>query len=110
MGKKIRVKPGKAQSRFGMIFGIAFCCIGLFVVIPTFGPFGILWTAAAFYITYANYRNGFTDKPITTHEIIVEDDENSIEGRLKKLDSLYNQGLITRDEYDEKRKQILNEI
>ena len=30
----------------------------------------------------------------------------SIEGRLKKLDSLYNQGLITRDEYDEKRKQI----
>ena len=27
-----------------------------------------------------------------------------------KLDSLYNQGLITRDEYDEKRKQILNEI
>ena len=110
MSKKIRVKPGKTQSKFAMIIGIVFVCIGFFVVIPTFGPFGILWTGIACFIVYSNYRNGFTDNPMTTHEIIVEDGEGSIEERLKTLDSLYNQGLITRDEYDEKRQKILSEL
>lgn len=111
MAKKIKVKPGKAQSKFAMVFGLIFVCIGIFVVIPTFGPFGILWTSAAAFIVYANYRNGFTDKPMTTHEIIVEEsDSESIEERLKTLESLYNQRLITKEEYDEKREKILNEI
>ena len=113
MKKRIRARHSKAASKFAMFVGIAFCCIGFFVVIPMAGPFGILWTAVAVYITYANYRDGFTDNPIGAYEIHVDDIENqsdSIEERLKKLDSLYNQGLITRDEYDEKRKQILNEI
>ena len=111
MAKKIKVKPGKAQSKFSMFFGLIFVCIGIFVAIPVFGPFGILWTCAAAFIVYANYRNGFTDKPISTHEIIVEEsDSESIEERLKTLESLYNQRLITKEEYDEKRKQILNEI
>ena len=33
-----------------------------------------------------------------------------IEQKLRKLDSLYQQGLITRDEYDSKRKEFLDEF
>lgn len=109
MSKKIRVKPGKTQSKFGMIVGIGFICFGLFVAIPIFGLFGLLWTGVAVFITYTNYRNGFTDKPMSSYEIDIED-SHSIENRLKNLDSLYNQGLITREEYDAKRKEILNDI
>ncbi|MEE0967542.1 MAG: SHOCT domain-containing protein [Bacilli bacterium] len=109
MSKRIKVRPGKTQSKFAMIVGIVFCCIGVFIVIPVFGPFGILWTGVAAYITYSHYRNGYTDRPMATYEIDVDDD-HSIENRLKNLDSLYNQGLITREEYDSKRKEILEDI
>ena len=74
MSKKIHVRPGKGQSKFGFVVGIIFCLIGLFFAIPTFGLFGILWTAVAGYITYVNYRNGFTDKQIDSH--VIEIDEN----------------------------------
>jgi len=118
MSKKIRVKPGKSQSKFGFIIGILFCLIGLVVVIPTFGPFGIIWTAVAGYITYVNYRNGFTDKQIVSHVIEIDDSDShsanvekeSVEERLKKLTDLYMQSLITREEYEQKRKEILDEL
>tara|TARA_Y100001970_G_scaffold287446_1_gene412126 strand:- start:6234 stop:6782 length:549 start_codon:yes stop_codon:yes gene_type:complete len=35
---------------------------------------------------------------------------NSIESKLKKLKSLFDQKLITQEEYDKKRKEILNEM
>ncbi len=34
----------------------------------------------------------------------------SVVGRLKKLKSLYDQGLITQEDYDAKRKQILDSL
>ena len=115
MGKRIKVKPSKAQSRLSMVFGLIFCLIGLFIVIPTFGPFGILWTAAAAWGTFVNFKNGFTDDGVPTKEIIIEDSDpgvssSNIESRLTQLDSLYNKGLISRDEYNEKRKDILNDL
>ena len=145
MSKKIHVRPGKTQSKAGFIVGIIFCLIGIVVVIPTFGPFGILWTAAAGWIAYSHYRNGFTDKPIATQVIEVEGDgeditvtkhsgfgaqaytaenagseygtserdktsQESVEERLRKLQSLYDQMLITRDEYEAKKKDILDDL
>ena len=140
MAKKIHVRPGKGQSKFGFVVGIIFCLIGLFVVIPTFGLFGVLWTAAAGWIAYSHYRNGFTDKPIDSHVIEVDENgndvtvtthtglgrhsyeavgmvkepeaskhESSVE-RLKELNNLYMQALITKEEYDQKKKQILDEL
>ena len=110
--KKIKVKPGKTQSKAGFFVGIAFMLIGCFVVIPIFGPFGILWTAAAGFITYTHYKNGYTNEGIATHEIVIEDgnEEEDIEAKLKKLESIYNQGLITEEEYQEKRKEFLQEF
>ena len=74
MAKKIHMRPGKGQSKFGFVVGIIFCLIGLVVVVPTFGLFGLLWTGVAGYITYVNYRNGFTDRQIDSH--VIEIDEN----------------------------------
>lgn len=42
--KRIKVKPGKTQSRMGFIVGLLFVVFGIFVAIPTFGLFGIVWT------------------------------------------------------------------
>ena len=107
MARKIHVRPGKGQSKVGFVVGIIFCLIGLVIVIPTFGLIGIFWTAIAGYITYANYRNGFTDKQIDSHVIEIDDDG---EERLRKLQRLYDQALITREEYDQKKKEILEEL
>ena len=141
MSKKIHVRPSGAQSKAGFAVGIVFCLIGLFIVIPIFGPFGILWTAVAGWITYVNWRNGFSDNKIDSHVIEVEDtdpnnvtvtshrgfgtsytvsdtgqssfghsDGNDIENRLKSLQSLYDQRLITKEEYEEKKQEILKEL
>lgn len=117
--KRIKVKPGKTQSKIGFIVGIAFVLLGCFVVIPTFGPFGLLWTAVAGMIAFSHFKNGFSEDGIATHEIIIEDSEDvkqllddgeDIETKLIKLNSLYEQRLITKEEYDEKRKELLKEF
>lgn len=113
--KRIKVRPGKTQSKFGVIVGVVFILIGCFVVIPIFGPFGILWTAGAAFITYSHYKNAYTEDGMPTHEIVIDDNDSSntgedIEAKLKKLESLYNQGLITQEEYQKKRKEFLNEF
>ena len=117
MAKNIRVKPGKAGSILGLIMGCIFVGVGLFVVIPTFGPFGIFWTLAAAAIAVVNGINVFSQKEITTSAIVVEDDfpqgdasAHSPEERLRQLEDLYQKGLITREEYDQSRKRILEEL
>ena len=133
MSKRIHVRPGRGQSKMGFVVGIIFCFIGLFLVIPTFGLFGVFWTAVAGWITYVNYKNGFTNEQIDSHVIEIEDDgrdvtvtkhsgyhtyfydmENksgqSAEERLKKLQNLYNKSLITYEEYEQKKKEILDEL
>ena len=107
--KKIKVKPGKTQSKIGFVVGLVFVLIGCVLVIPTFGLFGIIWTALAGVITFTHFKNAFCDKGVATHEIIIEDgieatqsfDEEDIEAKLIKLNSLYEQRLITKEEYDE---------
>ena len=117
--KKIKVKPGKTQSKLGFIVGILFVVFGVFVAIPTFGVFGLIWTGAAAVIAFMNYKNGFSDEGVATHEIIIEegmevpesvDAGSDIEAKLIKLNSLYEQRLITKEEYDEKRKELLKEF
>lgn len=119
--KRIRVKPGKTQSKMGFAVGIIFVLIGCFVVIPIFGPFGILWTIIAGFIAFSHYKNGFTEEGMATHEIVIDEEdgmtvsgnnvmENDIEAKLLKLESLYNQGLINHEEYEAKRKEFLEEF
>ena len=122
--KRVRVKPGKAQSTVSFVVGLAFVLVGLVMVVPTFGPFGLLWTAGAAAITVINGLNAFGKKGVPTMEIYSEEDEESpleqeqpdqaastaltARERLEQLDSLKQAGLITGQEYQAKREEILN--
>ena len=137
MSKKIHVRPSSSQSKVGFGVGIIFCLIGLFIAIPIFGLFGVFWTAVAGWITYTHWRNGFSDNKIDSHVIEIEDtdpenitvtshrgfgtsytagesggstESNTVEKRLKSLQSLYDQRLITKEEYEEKKQEILKEL
>ena len=135
MSKRIHVRPGKGQSKVGFAVSILFCIVGVFFAIPTFGLFGVVWTAVVGWIAYSNYKNGFTDEPLDSHVIDIEDDgqnvtatryggvyrnysyeeeetgnADSVEERLRKLQSLYDQSLITYEEYEQKKKEILDEL
>ncbi len=128
--KRIKVKPGKTQSKAGFIVGIIFCIIGCVFVIPMAGPIGIIWTGVAGLITVMNYWNGFSEKGVATHEIIIDESDDAtelnrgtagdggqaeparedIETKMKKLHSLYEQRLITLSEYEAKRKELLDKF
>ncbi|MBP3701646.1 MAG: SHOCT domain-containing protein [Lachnospiraceae bacterium] len=117
MRRRVRVKPGKTQSMMGMVVGVIFCLIGLFIAIPIFGLFGVFWTAVAVAITVTNGINAFSEKGVPTHEIYVDEyedgyemEDQSVKERLETAKKLYEEGIITKEEYEEKRRQLINEI
>ena len=133
--KKVSVNPGKAQSVMGAVVGLVFCALGVFVAIPTFGIFGIFWTVIAAVIAVSNIANAVGKKGVSTHEIVIEDDEPhnvdhdrefttcakldengmanteliAVEKRLSSLKDLYGAGIITKQEYEERRAKIIDE-
>lgn len=128
--RRVTYRPSKAQGTFGMIWGGIFILIGLFVVIPTFGPFGLLWTLAAIGITVMNGYQAF-GKKYTGPEITIEEDSpqhmeppfSPVQNhdhipstaldpkeRLSQLEDLKEAGLITNSEYEQKRKEILEKL
>lgn len=130
--RRVTYRPSKAQGAFGMVWGGVFVLIGLFVVIPIFGPFGILWTLVAIGITAMNGYQAF-GKKYTGPEITIEEDSAQMpdvqpsspspethdhipstaldaKERLEQLESLKQAGLITDGEYREKREEILKNL
>ena len=119
-GKKRRVtyRPSKSQAVMGGVAGGIFILIGLLIVIPTFGIFGILWTLLAVAITVGNLYQAF-GKGYVGPEIRIEEEGEEAstfpqgtgaQDRLTQLRTLYDQRLITQEEYEEKRKEILKEL
>ena len=120
MRKRVTYRPGRGQSAFGAVVGVIFILIGVVVVIPAFGPFGILWTLIAVGITGLNAYQAF-GKGYIGPEIHIEEEDGSVESgrpsaagtageRLRELQSLYDQRLITREEYEKKRQDILKQL
>ena len=111
--KRVTYRPSKSGSAFGGVVGIIFVCIGLFVAIPAFGPFGILWTLIAVGITAMNFYQAFGKKYVGP-EIHIEDEDGGkpedVQERLETLRALYDQKLITQEEYERKRQEILKEL
>ena len=111
--RSYRYRPSKAQSILSAAGGVVFVLIGLFFAIPTFGLFGVLWTLFALGIAAANLYRAFSGKGYGSWE--VEEDGPSAPGgldfeeKLQKLQRLYDQRLITREEYDRKRAEIMEE-
>ena len=122
--KRVRVKPGKAQSTVSFVVGLAFVLVGLVMVVPTFGPFGLLWTGVAVAITVINGLNAFGKKGVPTMEIYSEEEDEApsparedhdhipstaltTQERLEQLQTLKEAGLLTDEEYRNKREEIL---
>ena len=114
--KKITYRPSKTQGAFGIVWGGIFVVIGLVVAIPNFGAFGILWTLMTIGITGYNAYCAF-GKGYAGPEIHIEEDGGplfpegtSAEARLQELRNLYDRSLITQEEYEAKRQEILKEL
>ena len=122
--RRVRVKPGKTQSAMGFVMGIVFVLIGLFMVVPVFGLFGLLWTGMAVVITVVNGLNAFGKKGVPTMEIYSEEEDEPLsptredhdhipstaltpQERLEQLKTLKEAGLLTDEEYRNKREEIL---
>lgn len=115
--KKVTYRPSKANGAFGVIWGGMFVLIGLVFVIPTFGLFGVIWTLAALGIAGMNAYHAFGTNYVGPEIHIEEDDseiENhssaSVEQRLQELRNLYDRSLITEEEYEAKKRDILNDL
>lgn len=118
--KKVTYRPSKTEGLVGGIGGLLFVLIGVVLVIPTFGLFGVFWTGIALAITISSFYRSFGEH-YDGPEIYIEEDEphssvssappqQTAEARLTFLQSLYEQGLITSEEYEQKRKDILAEL
>lgn len=123
--KRVTYRPNKASGVIGGIMGGIFVLIGVFVAIPSFGAFGILWTLAAALICGGNLYQAFGKKYVGPQIQIEEDPtdparpvENTIDTapelnakeRLEQLESLRSSGLISDKEYEEKRKNIVDRL
>ena len=125
--KRVTYRPSKTGSVLGGVVGVIFVLIGLFVVIPTFSMgggfgaiFGVFWTIIAAVIAGMNFYQAF-GKGYIGPEIHIEEEGGSehaqdapapgdAQARLTELRTLYDQRLITQEEYEQKRREILEEL
>ena len=120
--KRITYRPSKGQGVFGIVFGAMFILIGIFVAIPNFGLFGLLWTGIAVGITVMNAVQAFGKKNMGPRIEIEEDPSApqappvqgaaglSPQDRLEQLETLKEAGLLTEEEYRAKRTEILEQL
>ena len=106
--KKVRVKPSKSQSLVGMIAGAVFVVIGISLM-PMMGIFGVIWTLFAAAIAGMHAYNFFSNRGVASWEIDVNSTsgENDFEARLRKLNRLKGDGLISEVEFEKKRTEIM---
>lgn len=108
-------RPNKVQSVIGIAAGVLFVILGVVTVIPNFGFFGIIWTLFAVGITAGNIYGACSGKGYGSWEVEEDGQPGGASGsldfeeKLQKLQRLYDQRLITRDEYDQKRAEIMSE-
>ena len=112
-----------------LIVSVFFVIIGVTFVIPNAGLFGVVWTLVAvcfvvmgvFNLVRKNglaHRVGYDVDTDVEQSIVglMEDVAESsgpaasVQERLEQLNALYEQQLITKEEYDAKRKDILSDL
>jgi hypothetical protein len=112
--RQYRVKPSKPTSVLALAVGLLLVALGFIMAIPQFGVFGIVWTLVAAAITVYHAVNLFTDRGVANQVVTAEGDPNPppelpFDERLRRLDKLRADGLLTDDEYGRKRAEILGE-
>ena len=96
--------PNLTQVVVGMVWGGILALLGLLVMIPVFGGFGIFWTLVGAIFTVLHAWQFFVKKyPVFRR------DQATIR-QLNQLESLRAAGLMTDQEYQQKKKNILGEL
>lgn len=127
MGQKIYIKPGKTALKVGLFVSGLFFLFGIFFITLLTGEpesrigigFLIFWLAIVvlifrtFWIQLANYEKPNPGEFNPT--INIETDQFSkgnpisFDEKLRKLDQIKKDRLITTAEYEQKRKEIMEE-
>jgi hypothetical protein len=106
------------MSILGAIGGLVFIGIGVTVVTPQTGSFGVLWTGVAVVITIYHLVNAFSRRGIAEQVVDIEEQDSlggagearPIAARLRELEDLRAEALITPAEYEARRRAILAEV
>jgi hypothetical protein len=132
---RISIKPGKVVSALALIAGLAFAAFGLFVLLPvltTFsaavgrglsGDFGLgtlavgfvaIWLVISLGIAGFGAYNltrpgGASVLDIETGPAPPGGGSDDVEARLRRLERLRGDGLVSQEEYERKRDEILRE-
>lgn len=120
MNKKIYMKPSKPSLIAGMvavglmlIFGVVF----LFLMIDEESMVGILFLSfwilvmilleVIFIYNYRNPNKSISEEIIISDEDKDDEETESFDKRLRRLESLYKERLISQNEYKQKRDEIM---
>jgi hypothetical protein len=109
MAYRIGVRPGKAVSVAGMVVGGLFLLLGIAVIVPTFGAFGLVWTAFAGIIALYYAFSFFSSRGALSYEVDVEssDTVEDLDVSLRRLAKLKEDGLVTDQEYEQHSAEVL---
>lgn len=118
----VRVHPSKPSMVLSLVVGVLFCLFGIFIAIPNFGLFGLFWTLISAGITVVNALPLFSGEERDVYHTMTIEDEGGYDSpaadtqsddaaaRLEKLKELYDRRLITTEEYESKREEILRSL
>jgi hypothetical protein len=128
MKLKSQIKPSKPASLAGFIIGIAFLVFGIvFYLVLRPGMdfedgsgylislFFVVWILAVGFIALFNARNYFGNRGVAMLDVEVESEKSEIQGqenveiRLRRLERLRGDNLITETEFLQKREELLRE-
>lgn len=111
MPYRIGVRPGKSISLVGMAGGFIFVVLGLTVIMPLFGIFGLAWTAVAGCIALYHAYNFFSPRGVSAYEVNVggNNPPEDFDATLRKLAKLREDGLVSEAEYEQKRAEVMRQ-
>ena len=121
MRRNIHYKPSKGACIFGGIIGCAMGIFGLFAIpdmdMGALIGFKAIWCLMAFGMGIYNFLVAAGKVRMGGYEITDDEPDDrraaprsDAEARLTELRSLYDRGLITAEEYEAKRRDILSDL
>lgn len=119
--RRITRRPTRGESIFGGIVACIMGCFGLFALPsgfdPVFAGFKAIWCLLAFGMGIYNFLIAAGKVKMGGYEITDDEPDDrraaprsDAEARLTELRSLYDRGLITEEEYEAKRRDILSDL
>lgn len=117
MRRRIGIKPSRPMSCLAAAVGLAILLIGGGAIFSSgnFHPFFALWILVAIIVVgYHLYNAVSDDAPAIETAVLEEEDPPVVKrtpaDRLRDLDDLHKEGLISEEEYNRKREELIKQI